>query len=173
LYQKAEAGDLRVHLMGSGAILNEVIAAADLLKQDFNISADVFSVTSFVELQRDAAAIYRQMMLQPDRKPAKTYLQQCLKGFDAPIVAATDYVRAYPELIRPYLANPYVCLGTDGYGRSDTRKQLRAFFEVDRYHIVVAALYALMKEGKVTTKKVAEAIKQYQIDPEKPNPITV
>lgn len=173
LYRKGEAGEHRVHLMGSGAILNEVIAAADLLKQDFNMSADVFSVTSFAELNRDASAIHRQMMMHPDKKPAKTYLEQCLKGFDGPIVAATDYVRAYPELIRAYLTNSYVTLGTDGYGRSDTRQQLRSFFEVDRYHIVVAALYALMKAGKVTAKQVALAIKQYQIDPNKPHPITV
>jgi len=173
LYQKAQASDMRVHLLGSGAILIEVIAAADLLKQDFKINADVFSVTSFVEVQRDAAAIQREMMFHPEKKPTKTYLEKCLKGFDGPIVAATDYVRAYPELIRPYLNHIYVTLGTDGYGRSDTRQQLRAFFEVDRYHIVVAALYALMKAGKVTAKQVAAAIKKYQIDPEKPNPITV
>lgn len=175
LFKKAENNNnkLRVHLLGSGAILNEVIAAADLLQQDFAVTADVFSVTSFGRLQRECSAALRDHMLHPEQKPAATYLTACLQSYDGPIVAATDYVRALPELIRPYVNNTYVTLGTDGFGRSDTREQLRSFFEVDRYHIVIAALYALMKEAKIDAKQVAAAIKKYNIDPNKPNPLTV
>lgn len=173
LYQKGTKSKLHVQLMGSGAILNEVIAAADLLKDDFGVSADVWSVTSFGELRRDGADKMRSHMLAPDKAPVTPYVQQCLKGHEGPIIAATDYVRAYPDMIRPYIDRTMVTLGTDGYGRSDTRERLREFFEVNRYYVVVAALYALVKEGAVPAAKVKEAIKKYGIDPSKPNPLTV
>lgn len=175
MYLFSEAGKAKhqVQLLGCGAILNEVIAAADILKNDFDVAADVWSVTSFGELRRNGAAIERENMLAPEKKPAVAYVEQCLSARQGPIVAATDYVRAYADLIRPYLTRTYVTLGTDGFGRSDTRQELRRFFEVDRYYVVVAALYALMKDGKIPASLVSDAMKKYGIDPEKPNPVTV
>ncbi len=173
LYQKGAKAKLHVQLMGSGAILNEVIAAADLLQADFGIGADVWSVPSFGELRRDAAEKERIHMLAPDKEAAIPYVQECLKGHQGPVIAATDYVRAYPNMISPYIGRTMVTLGTDGYGRSDTREKLRDFFEVNRHYIVVAALYALVKEGELPAAKVKEAIKKYGIDPNKPNPLTV
>lgn len=162
-----------VQLLGSGAIFNEVLAAAELLKTDFNITADVWSVTSFGELRRDGAAIDRQNMLKPEKKPSVSYVAHCLNDREGPVVAATDYVRAYADLIRPYITRTYVTLGTDGFGRSDTRQQLRRFFEVDRYYIVIAALYALVKDGVLPATEVTVAMKKYGIDPEKSDPVTV
>lgn len=173
LLRRGEKAKHTVQLMGSGAILNEVIAAAELLKKDFDIAADVWSVTSMNELHRNGVAVERSNMLSPDKKPAVSYVEQSLKDHKGPVVAATDYVRAYADLIRPYISRTYVTLGTDGFGRSDTRESLRRFFEVDRYYIVVAALYALMKDGEVTASQVTAAIKKYGIDTDKPNPITV
>lgn len=173
LLKEGAKGQQKVQLLGSGAILNEVIAAADLLKQDFNIDADVWSVTSFCELRRDGVAIERANMQAPEKKPEQSYVERCLKDRAGPIVAATDYVRAYADLIRPYLQRTYVTLGTDGYGRSDTRERLRHFFEVDRYYVAVAALYALSKDGVVPATLVTTAMKKYNIDPKKPNPVTV
>ncbi len=163
----------KVQLLGSGAILNEVVAAADLLKKDFDIAADVWSVTSFSELHRDGVAKERAAMLAPEEKSDLSYVEQCLQDHTGPVIAATDYVRAYADLIRPFVPRTYVTLGTDGFGRSDTRKNLRRFFEVDRYYIVVAALYALKKEGQISASQVTAAIKKYGIDPKKPNPISV
>src|SRR3990167_1547421 len=163
----------KVQLLGSGAILNEVIAAADLLQQDFQVTADVWSVTSFGELRRNGAAIERANRLSPTQKPKQTYVATCLKNHSGPIVAATDYVRAYADLIRPYLDRTYVTLGTDGFGRSDTRENLRHFFEVNRYYIVVAALYALVKDGIVSADQVTVAMTKYGIDPQKPNPMVM
>lgn len=173
LLQDAGKAKQKVQLFGSGAILNEVMAAAELLKNDFAIAADVWSVTSYSELRHDGSAIERANMLSPEKKAATTYLQQCLKDHEGPIVAATDYVRAYADLIRPFLSRTYITLGTDGFGRSDTRKHLRHFFEVDRYYITVAALHALAKDGVIPASQVTAAIKKYGIDPNKPNPLTV
>ncbi len=173
LYQKASKAKHQVQLLGSGAILNEVIAAAELLKNDFNIGADVWSVTSFGELRRDGAEKERLHMMSPDKDAQVPYVEQCLKGHAGPVIAATDYVRAYPNMIRPYINRTLVSLGTDGFGRSDTREKLREFFEVNRYYIVVAALYALVKDGEVPASMVKDAIKKYGIDPKKPNPVTV
>lgn len=167
------SGKHRVQLLGSGAILNEVIAAAALLKQDFDVTTDVWSVTSFGELRRDGMEIERANRLSPEKKPAVPYVAACLKNHKGPIVAATDYVRAYADLIRPYLDRLYITLGTDGYGRSDTREKLRHFFEVDRYQIAVAALYALSKEGEISASTVTAAMKKYGVDPKKPDPVTV
>lgn len=173
LYSQGAKAKHSVQLLGSGAILNEVIAAADLLKQDFDVAANVWSVTSFGELYRDGAAVERANMLTPDKKPGISFVEQQLHQHKGPVIAATDYVRAYADLIRPHISRTYVTLGTDGYGRSDTRERLRRFFEVDRYYIVVAALYALMKDGEIPASQVTAAMKKYNIDPKKPNPITV
>lgn len=173
LFSKGGKAKQRVQLFGSGAILNEVIAAAELLKTDFNIAADVWSVTSYAELHRDGSDALRKNRLSPEKKPAKSYVERCLAEHDGPVVAATDYVRAYAELIRPLISRTYVTLGTDGYGRSDTRAALRHFFEVDRYHVVIAALHALQSDGAIPASEVAAAIKKYGIDPANPNPVTV
>ena len=169
----ADEGDLRVQLLGSGAILREVLAAADLLEADFGVLADVWSVTSFNELKRDGVDVERWNMLHPTATPKQSYVSQQLAGAPGPVVAATDYVRAYAEQIRPYLAQPYQVLGTDGFGRSDMRSHLRRFFEVNRGYIAVAALKALADEGEIPASRVREAIDKYRIDPEKPNPATV
>jgi pyruvate dehydrogenase E1 component len=173
LLQSQGKGKLRVQLMGSGTILREVIAAAELLEKDFEVASDIWSVTSFNELQRDGAAIERSNRLAPEAKPKQAYITTCLQDHAGPIVAATDYIRTYAEQIRPYLSRSYTVLGTDGYGRSDTRDKLRHFFEVDRYYIAVTALYALAQEGKIAANQVTAAMKKYNIDPKKPNPITV
>ena len=152
-----------VRLLGSGAILREVIAASALLRDDWNVTSDVFSVTSFSELARDARDVDRANRLEPAREPRRSHVERCLDGA-APIIAATDYVRAYPQLIASYVGAPFVALGTDGFGRSDTRAALRGFFENDRRHIVVAALHALTRQQKISTATVAEAIVRYEID---------
>jgi len=171
--QKEDASHIKVQLLGSGAILNEVIAAAELLINDFDISADIWSVTSFVELRREALNLQREQLFALEKGIKLSYVQQCLQDTSGPIIAATDYVRAYADLIRPFVPRSYTVLGTDGYGRSDTRAKLRHFFEVDRYHIVVAALYALAKEDTIPRSQVTAALKKYNIDPNKPNPVTV
>jgi len=162
----------KVQLLGSGTILREVIAAAELLARDFDISSDVWSVTSFNELRRDGIDCERWNMLHPEAKPRLSYVEQCLDA-KLPVVAATDYIRAYPDQIRAFVKAPYKTLGTDGFGRSDYRKKLRQFFEVDRYYVAVAALKALADEGTIEASVVSRAIKQYQINPDKPNPVTV
>lgn len=159
--------------MGSGTILREVIAAADLLEQDFGVSADVWSVTSFNELRRDGQSVERWNMLHPEMEPQVCYLQQVMAEAKGPVIAATDYIRAYPNQIREYVKGRYKVLGTDGFGRSDLRSQLRKFFEVNRYYVVVAALSTLVEEGELTPSVVSDAIRKYRIDPEKPNPMTV
>lgn len=173
LLQDASKTKQKVQLLGSGAILNEVIAAAELLQKDFDVAANVWSVTSFNELRRDGLAVLRGNMFSPEKKPAIPYVTRCLHDQEGPIVAATDYVRAYADLIRPFISGRYVTLGTDGFGRSDTREKLRHFFEVNRYYIVTAALYALAKEGAIPASKVTAAMKKYGIDPKKPNPVEV
>ncbi len=162
-----------VQLFGSGAILNEVIAAADLLQADFGVVADVWSITSFGELRRDGVEVERANMFAPEKKPRVPRIAQRLEKHAGPVVAATDYVRAYADVVRPFINRTYITLGTDGYGRSDTRTQLRYFFEVDRYYIVIAALTALHKDGDVEAKQISAAMKKYGIDPKKPNPVTV
>ncbi len=163
----------RVQLLGSGTILREVIAGAALLEEDFGVSADVWSCPSFNELARNGIDADRWNMLHPTDDAKVSYVAQCLEGRTGPVIAATDYMRAFPEQIRAFVPAHYVTLGTDGYGRSDTRAQLRKFFEVNRYYVVVAALKALADEGTVPASKVADAIKKYKIDPEKPNPVRV
>ncbi len=174
LYRQGSRKKKRVQLMGSGTILREVIAAAALLEDEWNIAADVWSVTSFTELCRDAMDVERWNMLHPMDKPKVAYVTKTLEKQKGPVVAATDYIRSFPEQVRPYLGDRhFVTLGTDGYGRSDTRSQLRNFFEVNRHYVVVAALKALADTGEVDSSLVAQAIKAYKIDPDKPNPATV
>jgi len=163
----------RVQLMGSGTILREVIAAAGLLQADFGIHADIWSMTSINELAREADEVNRWNRLHPTRKPRKSYIETLLDGRKGPAVIATDYTRTYSNQIREYVPMRYVVLGTDGFGRSDSRANLRDFFEVNRYHIAVAALDALAADGELETKVVQQAIKKYNIDAEKPNPIKV
>ncbi len=174
LFRAGGRGKTRVQLLGAGTIFREVIAAAELLKKDWKVDADLWGCPSFNELRRDGMATERWNMLHPDRKPKTCWVQDQLKDRKGPAVAATDYMQAYPDQIRPYLGERrFMTLGTDGFGRSDTREQLRRFFEVDRYYVTVAALKALADDGEIEAKTVSAAIKKYGIDPEKPLPTTV
>jgi len=173
LLQKGGRGKKRVQLMGSGTILIEVMAAAELLKSDWGIDADLWSCPSFTELRRDGIDCERHNLLHPEAKPRVPYVAQCLDGHDGPVIASTDYMRAFPDQIRPYIDRSFTALGTDGYGRSDTRENLRRFFEVDRYYVVITALKALADEGVIKPEQVSKAIAQYNIDPDAPNPSTV
>ncbi len=159
-----------VQLLGSGTILREVIAAADLLEQDFGVTADIWSCPSFNELRRDGMVAERWSMLHPGQALRQSYVAQCLAGRKGPVIAVTDYMRAFAEQIRPYVPSRFVCLGTDGFGRSDYRKALRKFFEVDRHFVVVAALKALTDDGALPAQKVADAIAKYSIDAERAPP---
>jgi pyruvate dehydrogenase E1 component len=170
---KAKDKAPKVQLMGSGTILREVIAAAELLKKDFGVGADVWSVTSFNELRREGLDCERWNMLHPEQPRRISYVEQCLAPREGPVVAASDYIKAYADQIRPYIPGRYKVLGTDGFGRSDTRKKLRHFFEVDRYYVAVAALKALADDGAISAKEVSKAIRLYRINPDKPNPVTV
>lgn len=161
----------KVQLMGSGAILREVIAAADLLRDDWGVEADIWSVTSFTELAREAHDVERWNLLHPTETPRVPYVTQMVSGRgEGPVIASTDYIKMFAEQIRPSVPNKYSVLGTDGFGRSDYRRTLRYFFEVDRHFVTIAALKALADENKIPSIKVAEAISKYGIDPEKPNP---
>lgn len=161
-----------VQLMGSGTILRDVIEAARLLETDFSVSSDIWSVTSFNELRRDGLAIERDNRMHPEAPAKQCYVTQQLDGRKGPIIAATDYMRLYADQIRPFIQVPFITLGTDGFGRSDTRKQLRHFFEVDAKFIVVAALNALADQGEIAKSTVTDAMKRYGIDPEKLDPVT-
>jgi pyruvate dehydrogenase E1 component len=167
---KAKA-KLKVQLIGSGTILREVEAAAEMLKKDHGVDSDVWSATSFNELYREGMDTDRWNMLHPDKKAKVSYVESCLKDREGPVIASTDYIKLYAEQIRTFIPQKYYVLGTDGFGRSDTRVQLRAHFEVDRRYVVVAALKALADEGKVPVKTVVDAIKKYKIDSEKMNPL--
>jgi pyruvate dehydrogenase E1 component len=177
MYLLKEGGKhkLRVQLMGSGTILREVIAAAELLERDWGIGADIWSCPSFTELRRDGLDADRWNMLHPTAKPRKSYVETRLEGRAGPVVASTDYMKAFADQIRPFIPGGmrYRVLGTDGFGRSDTRERLRYFFEVNRYWVTIAALKALAEDGAVKPALVAEAIEKYRIDPGKPNPVTV
>jgi pyruvate dehydrogenase E1 component len=160
----------RVQLLGSGTILREVIAGAELLAQDFGVAADVWSCPSFTELRRDGMEAERWNLLHPEEKPRIPYVTQCLANRAGPVIAATDYMRSFPEQVRAFVPRRYVTLGTDGFGRSDTRELLRRFFEVDRYYVAIAALKALADEGAIPAATVTQAIRKYHIDPDKPCP---
>ena len=163
----------RVRLLGSGTILREVIAAADLLTGDFGIDVDVFSAPSFTELRRDGLAMERWNRLHPTETPRRTHIETVLAESTGPVIAATDYVKAFADQIRAFVPGRYTVLGTDGFGRSDYRRALRSFFEVDRYHIAVAALQSLAQDGTIPAATVAEAIDRYQLDANAPDPTTV
>ncbi|AJG22683.1 pyruvate dehydrogenase (acetyl-transferring), homodimeric type [Cupriavidus basilensis] len=173
---KAGKGGLRVQLMGSGTILREVIAAAELLKADFNVTADIWSAPSYNELRRDGMAAERWNLLHPTEPRRKSWVEASLAGHDGPVIASTDYMRNYADQVREYVhaaGRRYVVLGTDGFGRSDYRAKLRSFFEVDRYHVAVAALKALCDDGAIRPAVVAEAIARYGVDSERAAPWTV
>ncbi|ERE17987.1 pyruvate dehydrogenase (acetyl-transferring), homodimeric type [Pseudogulbenkiania ferrooxidans] len=169
MYLLQDGGDakVKVQLMGSGTILREVMAAADLLKADFGIGADIWSVTSFNQLRRDGMETERHNLLNPTAEARSSYVEQQLAGRNGPVIAATDYIRNYADQIRAYVPGRFVVLGTDGFGRSDSRANLRSFFEVDRYHVALAALSALARDGKIEGAKVAEAIAKYGIKTDK------
>ena len=174
LDEPKKQGKHHVQLLGSGTILREVIKAADWLKKDFDVTSDIWSVTSFNELGRDGLAVERHHRMHPEAKnPQQAYVSQQLDARKGPVIAATDYMRIYAEQIRPYINKNYVTLGTDGYGRSDTRQQLRHFFEVDAKYIVLGVLDALVREGELKSSVMVDAMKKYGIDPAKPDPWTV
>ena len=163
-------GKINVQLLGSGTILREMISAAEILSQEYNIDSDVWSVTSFNELRKDGMKIERKNLLNPKEKPETSYVEKCLNKKDGPVIAASDYMRSFADQIRPYISKPFYSFGTDGYGRSDSRKNLRKFFEVDKEHIVTYTLSALAKEQLVPSTYADKAIKKYKIDKNKPIP---
>ena len=163
----------RVQLLGSGTIFREVIAAADLLKKDWGVDADLWGCPSFNELARDGQDVQRWNLLHPLEAPKLSHVEAKLAGAKGPVIAATDYVKLFAEQIRPFVKAPYVTLGTDGFGRSDTREKLRHHFEVDRHWVTLAALKALADSGEIGREKVAAALVKYKLDPNKPNPLSV
>ncbi|MEH6358193.1 MAG: pyruvate dehydrogenase (acetyl-transferring), homodimeric type [Pseudomonadales bacterium] len=174
LFREAESdAKHRVQLLGSGSILREVIAAAELLKDEFDVAADIWAVTSFNELTREGQDVDRWNMLHPQEAPRESYVSQCLEGRPGPVIAATDYMKNFAEQIRAWVPATYKVLGTDGFGRSDSRQKLRHFFEVDRHFVVLAALKTLQEQGDIGADVVSAAITKFGIDPEKPNPLSV
>jgi pyruvate dehydrogenase E1 component len=173
LLDVAGQGKIRVQLMGSGTILREVVAAAELLYSDFGIPADIWSVTSFNELRRDALQVERWNQLHPEAETRKSYLEEKLQNVSGPFIAATDYMKIVPDQIERWVPGRFVSLGTDGYGRSDGRAALRQHFEVDKRYIAVTALKALADDGVLDHKTVAQAIEKYGIDPDRPDPVTL
>ncbi|WP_205859188.1 pyruvate dehydrogenase (acetyl-transferring), homodimeric type [Pleionea sediminis] len=169
---KSNKGQLRVQLLGCGTILREVEAAAEQLRDDWNIESDIWSVTSFNELRRDGLNTDRENLLHPNKKQKKAFVTECLEKQDGPVIAASDYMKIYADQIRQWVPSTYRVLGTDGFGRSDSRANLRNFFEVDRNYVTVAALMALADDNLIERKHVAEALKKYNIDVNKPNPLT-
>jgi pyruvate dehydrogenase E1 component len=173
LLRESEASGPRVQLLGSGTILREVLAAAELLEAEHGVAADVWSVTSFTELRREGMEAERWSLLHPTEAPRASYVQSCLEGREGPKVASTDYMRTFADQIRPYVPGRYTVLGTDGFGRSDYRRKLRRFFEVDRHYVTVAALKALADEGTLEATQVQAAIDRYEIDVDRPMPARV
>ena len=173
LFEEGGAGELRVQLLGSGAILREVIAASKLLKEDWGVESDIWSVTSFNELARNGAEVDRWNLLHPDETPRVPIITQNLAPYSGPVIAASDYIRTYVDQVRGFVPRNYRVLGTDGYGRSDTRSKLREFFEVDSRYVAIAAIKSLAEEGQIQNEQVSQAIKKYGIDPNKPNPAKV
>ncbi len=169
LLQKAGDDGPRVQLMGSGTILREVLAAADLLRQDFGIEADVWSILGVNQLHREGMLIEDWNRHHPEQPKKTSYVEEQLEGHEGPVVISTDYVQAYPEQLRRFIHRPLTILGTDGYGRSDSREVLRRFFKVDRHHIVVAALKSLADDDKLPYSTVTDALTKYGINPEEPH----
>tara|TARA_Y100000590_G_scaffold432128_1_gene547798 strand:- start:1244 stop:1885 length:642 start_codon:yes stop_codon:yes gene_type:complete len=160
----------KIQLLGSGTILREMLAAAEILQNDYQIDSSVWSVTSFNELRKEAIEVQRQNLLNPDGIQKKSYVEECLSNTEGPIVAASDYIRLNSDQIRPFIRKSFYSFGTDGYGRSDTRKNLRKFFEVDKEHIVYYSLSVLAKEQLISSKPAKDAMKKYNIDSKKPIP---
>ena len=160
----------KIQLLGSGTILREIIAAAEILQNEYQIDSNVWSVTSFNELRKEAIEVERYNLLHPDKKTKRSHIEECLASTEGPIVSASDYIRLNSDQIRPFVRKSFYSFGTDGYGRSDTRKNLRKFFEVDKEHIVAYALSALAKEQIISSKHAEKAIKKYNIDKDKPIP---
>jgi pyruvate dehydrogenase E1 component len=173
LLRTGGSGKVRATLFGSGTILREVLAAADLLEKDYGVAADVYSVTSFSELRKNALAVERWNLLHAEKPQKETYIRQVLGERAGPFIAATDYMKTVADQIRQWVPGRYAVLGTDGFGRSDSRAELRRFFEVDRHYVLIAALKALADDGKIDKKTVAHAMRTFGIDPEKPNPLSV
>jgi len=175
IYKFSQGGKakLRLQLMGAGTILNEVREAAKILKETYSVESDIWSLTSVNEITREGQQVDRWNLLHPESKPKRAYLTEQLDGAEGPVVIATDYMKNYAEQMRKYIDQPLTVLGTDGFGRSDSREALRSFFEVDRYFITVAALKALADQGSIKHSVVSDAIKSFGIDPEKANPLFV
>ena len=173
LYKVHSTDNPTIRLFGSGPLMREVLAAADLLKKDWGIEPGIWNVTSFSELRRDAEEVERWNLIHPDKEPRRSHLERKLSNNRVPTVTSSDYVKMVTEQIGPYVPGPYYALGTDGFGRSDTRENLRHFFEVDRYYIVLTAIRALALEGQLEMSKADAVMKKYNLNPEKPSPITV
>ena len=173
LYKKSNIKGPKVQLMGSGVILREVIEAANMLEKDFNVAADIFSVTSFNELRKNALDAERWNRLNPAKDKKSSHIENAITDKDAPIIASTDYMKSFPEQVARFLPNPFIALGTDGYGRSDSREALRSFFEVDRRYIVITALTALVDMKKLDASILIKAIKDFKLDGDKPNPMSI
>ena len=167
LKETRNKGKTRVQLLGSGTILREVLNAAEILSKEYGIDSDIWSVTSFNELRKDGMETERWNLLNPDEKKKKSYVEKCLAKREGPVFAASDYIRSFSDQLRPYVNKPFYSFGTDGYVRSDTRKNLRKFFEVDKEHIVAYTLSALAKEQLIASKHAEKAIKKYKINKEK------
>jgi len=172
-WQYYAKGHARVTLFGSGTILREALAAAELLEKDYGVPADVFSVTSFSELRRNALDVERWNLLHPTETARVPYVREALKDSTGPFIAATDYIKTVPDQIRQWVPGRYAVLGTDGFGRSDSRAELRRFFEVNRHYIVIAALKCLADDGKLDARTIPAAMQAFGIDPDKPNPLSV
>jgi pyruvate dehydrogenase E1 component len=174
-FRKAEADQKapRVQLIGAGTIFNEVIAAAELLKNDWGVAADLWSAPGITELAREGREVQRWNLLHPTQEQKVSHVEKLLKDAKGPVIASTDYIRALTDQLQAFIPKRFVVLGTDGFGRSDTREKLRHFFEVDRYWVAVAALKALADEGTIEREVVAQALEKYKLDPSKPNPMTV
>ena len=172
-YKKSNIKGPKVQLMGSGVILREVIEAANMLEKDFNVAADIFSVTSFNELRKNALDAERWNRLNPAKDKKSSHIENAITDKDAPIIASTDYIKSFPEQVARFLPNPFIALGTDGYGRSDSREALRSFFEVDRRYIVITALTALVDMKKLDASILIKAIKDFKLDGDKPNPMSI
>jgi len=173
LKRSTDRSELRVQLLGGGTILREVEAAAVILENNYQVAADVWSLTSVNELQREGKAATRWNMLHPQEEPRVPYVTRQLQDAAGPFIAATDYMKSYADQIREFVPGRFTVLGTDGFGRSDTRSKLREFFEVSRQYIVIAALSALADEGKIEGARVDEAMRELGVQPDKQNPLTV
>ena len=169
--KEAAGSKHRVQLFGSGAIMQCVMRAQEMLAEKYNISSDIWSVTSYTQLRRDAEACERWNMLHPTETPKKSYIETVLEGHEGPFIASSDYVKALSEQVSKYVPGDFFALGTDGMGRSETRAALRRHFEVDAESIIIATLHQLSKQGKVEASEVAKAIKDLDYDPEKVNPL--